>query len=339
VKLTSFKPAFVILAASLLVLFAINIAMGSVHIPLSEVFSALLHGSTESTHSQIIWQFRIPKAITCVLAGSALSVSGLLMQTLFRNPLAGPDVLGLSSGASLLVAIVVLAGQSASLLTISTSPWAVAISASLGSALVFVLVMILSNYVRDNTSLLIIGLMIGATTASIVGVLQYISRAEDLQAFMIWTMGSTGSTGWTEILVLLILIVTGSAIAVMFMKSLNGWLLGDNYARSLGINISRSRFWVVTATSIMAGGVTAFCGPIAFVGLAVPHLTRLLVPTTNHKVLIPAVMLGGAVLLLLCDLLAQLPGSTQLLPLNAVTSIIGAPVVIWMIIRSKRLRV
>jgi iron complex transport system permease protein len=329
VKLTSFKPAFVILAASLLVLFAINIAMGSVHIPLSEVFSALLHGSTESTHSQIIWQFRIPKAITCVLAGSALSVSGLLMQTLFRNPLAGPDVLGLSSGASLLVAIVVLAGQS----------WAVAISASLGSALVFVLVMILSNYVRDNTSLLIIGLMIGATTASIVGVLQYISRAEDLQAFMIWTMGSTGSTGWTEILVLLILIVTGSAIAVMFMKSLNGWLLGDNYARSLGINISRSRFWVVTATSIMAGGVTAFCGPIAFVGLAVPHLTRLLVPTTNHKVLIPAVMLGGAVLLLLCDLLAQLPGSTQLLPLNAVTSIIGAPVVIWMIIRSKRLRV
>ena len=261
------------------------------------------------------------------------------MQTLFRNPLAGPDVLGLSSGASLMVALVLLLSQSASLLFIASNPWAVAIAASIGSSLVFLLVIIISNYVKDNTSLLIIGLMIAATTASIVGVLQYVSRAEDLQAFMIWTMGNVGSTGWSEIFVLLIITVTGSCIALFFMKSLNGWLLGDNYAQSLGVNIKRSRFWIVTATSIMAGGVTAFCGPIAFVGLAVPHLIRLLLPTTNHKILIPAVMLGGAILLLFCDMLAQLPGSTQLLPLNAVTSMIGAPVVIWMVIRNKKIRV
>lgn len=323
----------------MLLLFIINVSLGSVRIPVAELIKSFTGYSTHDTYNTIVWQFRIPKALTCVLAGAALSVSGLLMQTLFRNPLAGPDVLGLSSGASLMVALVLLISQSVSLLLVASNPWAIAIAASSGSLLVFILVIIISSYVKDNTSLLIIGLMIAATTASIVGVLQYVSRAEDLQAFMIWTMGNVGSTGWSEIMVLLIVTATGSCIALLFMKSLNGWLLGDHYAQSLGINIKRSRFWIVTATSIMAGGVTAFCGPIAFVGLAVPHLIRLLIATTNHKILIPAVMLGGAILLLFCDMLAQLPGSTQLLPLNAVTSMIGAPVVIWMVIRNKKIRV
>ncbi len=338
-KAGNHRKSIILLALALLVLLLANIALGSVQIRLVEVISAIFGDGENSTFTEIIWQFRIPKALTCILAGAALSLSGLLMQTLFRNPLAGPDVLGLSSGASLMVAIVILAGQSASLFFIASSPWAVAIAASVGASLVFLLVMVLSKYVKDNTSLLIIGLMIGATTASIVGVLQYVSRAEDLQAFMIWTMGSVGATGWSEILVLFISSIIGSGIALYFMKALNGWLLGDNYAISLGINIKRSRFWIVTATSLMAGVVTAFCGPIAFVGLAVPHLVRLVIPTTNHKVLIPGVMIGGAVLLLFCDILAQLPGSTQILPLNAVTSIIGAPVVIWMVIRSKKIRV
>jgi len=316
-----------------------NISLGSVNIPFNDLIKSLTGNSDNETYNAIVWQFRFPKAMTCVLAGAALSVSGLLMQTLFRNPLAGPDVLGLSSGASLMVALVLLVSQSFSSLLIASSPWAVALAASIGSSLVFLLVIIISNYIRDNTSLLIIGLMIAATTNSIVGVLQYVSRAEDLQAFMIWTMGSVGGTGWSEIIVLIVLTITGSSVALFFMKSLNGWLLGDNYAQSLGVNIKRSRFWIVTATSLMAGGVTAFCGPIAFVGLAVPHLIRLLIPTTNHKILIPAVMLGGAILLLFCDILAQLPGSTQLLPLNAVTSMIGAPVVIWMVIRNKKIRV
>jgi iron complex transport system permease protein len=337
VKLTEFKKAITLLALLMLFLFVANVTIGSVSIPLFEIISALIGKSENSTFSQIIWQFRMPKALTCILAGSALSLGGLLMQTLFRNPLAGPDVLGLSFGASLMVAIVILAGQS--VLPIATNVWTIAIAASFGAAMVFLLVMTLSRYVKDNTSLLIIGLMISATTSSIVGVLQYVSRAEDLQAFIIWTMGSVGATGWSEIYVLFVLLLTGSGIAVFFMKSLNGWLLGDNYARSLGINIKRSRFWIVTATSLMVGVVTAFCGPIAFVGLAVPHLVRLIIPSTNHKILIPAVMMGGAILLLLCDILAQLPGSIQILPLNAVTSIIGAPVIIWMIIRSKRIRI
>jgi iron complex transport system permease protein len=333
-----FQKPLLILGAGMVSLFIIDIWLGSVRIPFSQVFLSLLSPSEETTYSQIIWQFRLPKAVTCILAGGALSVCGLLMQTLFRNPLAGPDVLGLSSGASLMVAIVLLGGQSIAGFLLE-SAWAVAIAASLGSALVFIAVMILANYVRDNTSLLIIGLMIGATTSSVVGILQYISKAEDLQIFMIWTLGSVGGTGWSEILVLAILTAAGVAASLFFMKALNAWLLGDNYAQSLGINIRQSRFWIVTATSVMAGAVTAFCGPIAFVGLAVPHLVRLIIPTTNHKILIPAVMIGGALLLLFCDLIAHLPGNTQLLPLNAVTSLIGGPVVIWMIIRNKKIRV
>jgi iron complex transport system permease protein len=333
-----FQKPFFILGVGMVSLLIIDIWIGSISIPFSEVLSALISSENDSTYSAIIWQFRLPKAVTCVLAGGALSVCGLLMQTLFRNPLAGPDVLGLSSGASLMVAIVLLSGQSIAGFLLE-SPWAIAIAATIGSALVFVAVMILANYVRDNTSLLIIGLMIGATTSSIVGVLQYISKAEDLQIFMIWTLGSVGGTSWSEILVLTILILIGLATSVFFMKSLNAWLLGDNYAQSLGVNIRQSRFWIVTATSLMAGVVTAFCGPIAFVGLAVPHLVRLIIPTTNHKILIPAVMIGGASLLLFCDLIAHLPGNTQILPLNAVTSLIGGPVVIWMIIRTKKIRV
>lgn len=300
-------------------------------------FLRLLLGSVSNPSSDIIYKFRLPVAVTCLLAGSALAVSGLLMQTLFRNALAGPDVLGLTSGSSLMVAILILAGNSISFTF--ASPWAIAIAASVGAAGVFLLVLVISRYVNDNTSLLIIGLMIGATTASVVGVLQYVSRAEDLQAFMIWGLGSVGSTNWDEIIVLAVIVVAGTTLAFTMMKPLNALLLGENYALALGINVKRSRLIILTATSIMTGGVTAFCGPIAFVGLAVPHLVRLIIPSTNHKTLLPAVFLGGAVLLLLCDILAQLPGSTQVLPLNAVTSMLGAPVVIWLIIRNRKVNI
>ena len=311
--------------------------MGSVKIPLGEVFAIILGQSQDSVWGDIVWQFRLPKALTCVLAGAALASSGLMMQTLFRNPLAGPDVLGLSSGASLLVAILILAGASgtAVLLQIATNPWSVAMSASAGSVLVFLLIIVIAQKVRNNVSLLIIGLMIGAATSSIVSVLEFLSKAEDLQAFMIWTLGSVGGTGWREIQVLALMVLAGTTIAFRSMKSLNALLLGDNYAQSLGINIKQSRFWIVLSTSILAGSVTAFCGPIAFVGLAVPHLVRLLIDSTNHKILLPAVMMGGAALILICDILAQLPGSTQVLPLNAITSLIGAPVVIWVVMRNR----
>jgi iron complex transport system permease protein len=324
----------------LLLLFIADIAFGSVSISLNDLFDSLFKMS-DSNSSQIIWQFRLPKAITCVLAGSALATGGLLMQTLFRNPLAGPDVLGLSSGASLLVAVMILVGQASSgfLLAMSTSPWSLVIAASLGGMIVFLIVIAIAQFIKDNTSLLIIGLMLSAATASIVGVLQFISASDDLQTFIIWSLGNVGSTSWNEIKVMGIIVFIGIAIAFSLMKPLNTWLLGESYAKSLGTNINRSRFWIVTATGLLTGSVTAFCGPVAFVGLAVPHLVRLLVPTTNHKILLPSVMIGGSCLLLFCDIVSQLPGSAQILPLNAVTSIIGAPLVIWLVLKNKQVRV
>lgn len=326
-------PGFFI---ALVTLFLLAVAKGSIAIPLRSLLSSFF--DTGAEYHEIIWQFRLPKAVTCILAGAALSASGLLMQTLFRNPLAGPDVLGLSSGASLFVALLLLSGQSWAVKSFTTEPLSIAGAATAGSGAAFLLVMVIARKISDNTSLLIIGLMIAAAVSSIVGVLQFISRADDLQAFMIWTLGSVGGTNWHEILILSIMILAGLVISIANLKSINALLLGENYAQSLGINVTRTRFWVVTATSLMTGGVTAFCGPIAFVGLAVPHLVRMVTTTTNHKAVLPLVMLAGASLLLLCDWLAQLPGSAQLLPLNALTSLIGAPVVIAVIIRNKKLR-
>jgi iron complex transport system permease protein len=315
-----------LLALAVAVLFFLRLLLGSVPIPFSEVFT-----------NELVLKFRLPVAVTCVLAGAALAVSGLLMQTLFRNALAGPDVLGLTSGSSLMVAILILAGNGLSA-TFAT-PWTVAVAASVGAAGIFFLIFLISQYVSDNTSLLIIGLMIGATTASVVGVLQYVSRAEDLQAFMIWGLGSVSSTNWDEIMILAVITVVGGILGLMNMKSLNALLLGENYASAIGIPVKRARLLILTTTSILVGGVTAFCGPIAFVGLAVPHLIRIIIPTTNHKTLLPSVFFGGALLLLICDIIAQLPGSTQVLPLNAVTSLLGAPVVIWLVIRNRKVNI
>jgi iron complex transport system permease protein len=323
------------LGVLLIILFFASLVSGAIAVPLSEIYATIT--GTHGEFTDIILSFRIPKAATCVLGGAALAVSGLLMQTLFRNPLAGPDVLGLSAGAGLLVALTIMTGQVSGMLFFG-SPWTVALAAGAGAAMVFLIVLFIARFVPDNTSLLIIGLMISATTSSLVAVIQYVSRAEDLQTFMIWGLGSVGATNWTEIQVLFVVVGLGIGISFALMKPLNTLLLGENYAKSLGINISRSRVLILAATCLMTGAVTAFCGPIAFVGLAVPHLVRMGLPTTNHKIMIPAVAMGGASLLLICDLLAQLPGSTQLLPLNAVTSLIGAPVVIWLIVKSKRIR-
>jgi len=259
-----------------------------------------------------------------------------LMQTLFRNPLAGPDVLGLSSGASLAVGLLVLMGRG---FNFAWGEWSLALAASVGGAFVLLLMLLIARKVRDNASLLIIGLMLAAATSSLMSVMQFVSQADDLQSYVIWTMGSVGNTGWKEIDVLSVIFFIGISIGVFLLKPLNGWLLGENYARSLGININRSRFWMVIATGLMTGGITAFCGPIAFVGLAVPHLARLAMPTTNHKILLPAVMCGGAMLLLFCDTLSQVAVSAQALPLNALTSLIGAPVVIWQVMKFKKISV
>lgn len=327
---------WITLLVLLAALFLADISMGSVDIPLSDIL-LILSGKPgkEPIWTSIIMEFRLTKAITCVLAGAALSISGLLMQTLFRNPLAGPDVLGLSSGASLAVSLVFMGYSLGFALFSISNSWAVALAASAGSTIVFLIVLAISTRLRNNASLLIVGLMIGAGTSSIVSVLQFLSKAEDLQMYMIWTFGSLGSLSWPEIKVLTGILLTGTLIAVASTKALNAWLLGVNYAQGLGVNIRRARILIIVATSILTGGVTAFCGPIAFVGLAVPHLVKLLFKTQNHKVLIPSVMAGGAILLLFCDVVAQLPGRNQVLPINALTALIGAPVVIWVILKTR----
>ncbi len=328
---------YFVLPLLLIILFLLNISLGSVQIPLSETLKVLSGITPEKPiWAEIIIDFRLTKAFTCILAGGALALGGLLMQTLFRNPLAGPDVLGLSSGASLAVAIVVMTtGTGAALYSHS---FTLALAASMGCTFIFLLVLAIAHRVRDNISLLIIGLMIGAATSSIVSVLQFISKAEDQQYYLVWTFGSLSSLNWGEIQILAMAVFIGLAISILSIKSLNAWLLGDNYAISMGIPLRKSRLLIIIGTSILTGSVTAFCGPIAFVGLAVPHLTRLLIDTTNHKILIPAVVITGGVIMLFCDILTHFPGSDYVLPINAITALIGAPVVIWVILRSKKIR-
>lgn len=322
----------------LITLFLLNVSLGSVQIPLSETIKVFLGKTPEQpVWADIIIDFRLTKAFTCILAGGALALGGLLMQTLFRNPLAGPDVLGLSSGASLAVALVVMTSGMGS--TLFSHSFTLALAASIGCTAIFLIVLAIAQRVRDNVSLLIIGLMIGAATSSIVSVLQFLSKAEDQQYYLVWTFGSLSSLNWGEIQILAVAIISGTTISIFSTKSLNAWLLGDNYATSLGVSLKKSRLLIIIGTSILTGSVTAFCGPIAFVGIAVPHLARLVIDTTNHKLLIPAAIMCGGVIMLFCDILSRFPGSDFILPINAITALIGAPVVIWVILRSKKVRI
>ncbi len=331
---------WIILILSLLLLFALNLSLGSVRIPLPEIFKILLtHESLNSVWTDIVWDFRLTKALTCVLAGSALAGAGLQMQTLFRNALAGPDVLGLSSGASLAVSLVFMSPAAGIPFFQNQNPWMVSWAASIGCATVLIIMLIVAGKLRDHVSLLIVGLMVGAATSSVVSVLQFLSKAEEMQVYILWTFGSLGGLNWEEIQVLSLMVLLGVSLALTRIKSLNAWLLGDRYAQSLGVNIQQSRVIIILSASLLTGAVTAFCGPIAFVGLAVPHLTKLLIKSQNHQVLIPAVLISGAGLLLLCDIVAQLPGSSYVLPINAITALIGAPVVIWIILKNKRVSV
>lgn len=331
---------WILLLLSLLTLFILNLSLGSVHIPLAEIARILFTGEgSEQVWTDIVWNFRMTKALTCILAGSALAAAGLQMQTLFRNALAGPDVLGLSSGASLAVALLFLTPASGWGLLATPHPLLLSAVASVGCISVLIIMLIVARKLDDHVSLLLVGLMVGAATSSVVSILQYLSKAEEMQVYIIWTFGSLSGLGWTEIKILTLALSVGTALTFSQVKSLNAWLLGDNYATSMGVPVKKARLIFILSACLLTGAVTAFCGPIAFVGLAVPHLTRLLIHTHNHKALIPAVLVGGATLLLLCDILAHLPGSTYILPINALTALVGAPVVIWIIVKNKRLRI
>ncbi len=309
-------------------------------IPLEGIFAAFTGGEIEKETWRItILTIRLPKAIAAILVGFGLSLSGLLMQTLFRNPLSGPFVLGLSSGASLGVALLIMGASifGGFLGTFLMSGYSLVIAASLGSFLVLLTVMAVSFRVKDTMSILIIGLMFGSITGAIVSVLTYFSDAEELKQFLMWTLGSLGNLSWEELSILSFLILTGILLSIASVKPLNAFLLGENYARSLGINIKQSRYFIIIATSLMAGSCTAFVGPIAFIGLAIPHITRLFFNTTNHKILVPSVCLIGGILMLICDSIAQVPFHELTLPINAITSMIGAPVVIWLLVRKRKM--
>ena len=336
----SYKAIFILLIVVLAATFILNISLGSVGIPLKDILASIFGGEvSKASWDYIIIDYRLPKAITAVLVGSGLAISGLLMQTLFRNPLAGPFVLGLSSGASLGVAVLILGAGAfgGAIGGLLTSEWSLVIASALGSFIVLLAVLAVTLRIKDTMAILIIGLMFGSVTAAVVAVLSYFSDAEQLQQYVFWSFGSLGNQSWSGVLILSVCTVAGIAISFLVSKSLNALLLGENYAKSMGVRIKRTTVVLIITTSILAGGITAFAGPIAFIGLAVPHITRQWITTSNHRILIPAVLLFGSIIMLICDVVAQLPFSEYTLPINAITSLIGAPVVIWLLVRKRKL--
>jgi iron complex transport system permease protein len=330
---------FVLLIVVLVLAFLLDIALGSVQIPIGEVVKVLLGGEAERVSwTNIIFKFRLPKAITATLAGAALGVSGLQMQTIFRNPLAGPFVLGISSGASLGVAIVVLTANFAGIGAIFQTmgilgDLGLVIASSFGAAAVLGLVLLVSHRVQDTMTLLILGLLFGYATSALVSILLQFSDSQKIQAYLQWTFGSFAGVTWRQMPILVSVVLLGLVVAAVLSKPLNVLLVGESYALTLGLNLERTRFWIITSASILAGVITAFCGPIAFLGVAVPHLCRSLFNSCDHRILVPAVTIMGAIMALIADLMCVLPGNQTVLPLNSVTALIGTPVVSWVILR------
>ena len=321
--------ALAVLTLMVSVLFVADLAFGSIPIPFSAVWAGLTGGIPRHPEwMAIITEIRLPKALTAILAGASLATGGLLTQSLFRNPLTGPDAIGLTSGAGLGVALAVLAGAGNSMgLTL-------AMAASAGAAGSFFIISLIGSRVGGGT-LLVAGLMQGAFTSAIVSALQFFSDARDLQRYTLWTLGSIGGTGQGEVMVMTLTLITGLIVAWASVKGLNGFALGNSYAESIGINTKALKISILVSSSLLTGAVTAFCGPVTFVGIAAPHLIRRIADTNDHLYLIPMSALTGSLLVLACDLITQLPGSGQVLPLNSVTALLGAPVVIWVLMRTK----
>lgn len=326
----------IVLFLLLIVLFVMDILFGSVLLPLEGVLQTLLGSSPDDVTREIVLNYRLPKALTAVLAGSALSVGGVLMQVLFRNPLAGPDVLGVNSGAGLGVALFTMFGFSSMPLIGELGLVGVAVVGALG---VLLCVLAVSYRIKENTSLLIVGIMIGNVAGAAVSLLQSVSNPDAIKLFVIWTFGSLSSVSLNQMYFMGPLIISGLIIAFLLQKDLNMLLLGDNYARGLGVNVHRIRLWIILSTALLAGTTTAFTGPIAFIGVAVPHIVRGVLRTTNHLRVIPGAILVGSALMLFCDIISQMPGLKMTLPINSVTAMFGAPIIIWVLIKSKNVYV
>jgi len=341
-ELPSFRtPWLLALLVITLCFFLLDIALGSVHIPTLEILKMLLgepgqHGAWE----KILFNIRLPKAVTAVFAGMALSVSGLQMQTFFRNPLAGPSVLGITAGASLGVALVLLGvGQAASLAAIKEmglgGSWLIVAAATTGAGLIFFLILMVSIRIDDHVTLLIVGLMVANITIAVVSIWQYFSNPEQIQDYLLWTFGSLSGVSKQQLPILSGAVLLGILATFSISKQLNLLLLGPRYAQSMGLHTPFVKVVIIAITSLLAGAITGFCGPIGFIGIAVPHLCRSLFNTSDHRLLIPACCLVGASILLLCDVIAQLPGSQGTLPINSVTALLGSPVVLWVILKQK----
>lgn len=323
------RPVILFTALSVLTvcLFLLDLAVGAVRIPVSDVWAALTGGDCPRTTAKIVLNIRLTKAVVALFAGAALSVSGLQMQTLFRNPLAGPYVLGISSGASLGVALVVLAGVGSSI-GIAGAAW-------LGAAAVLLVIAAVGHRIKDIMVILILGMMFSSGVSAVVQILQYLSKEEALKAFVIWTMGSLGDVTVSQLAILLPSVIVGLLLAVWTIKPLNLLLFGEEYAVTMGLNTRRSRGLLFLSTTLLAGTVTAFCGPIGFIGLAMPHVTRILFRNSDHRILVPGTVLSGASVLLLCDIVSKM----FTLPVNAITALLGIPIVVWVVLRNKSMTV
>jgi iron complex transport system permease protein len=330
---------FLILGIMFFLFFITDLLLGSLIVPIKQVFLSFFPASEiNETFRTIILDFRLPKALTAIFAGAALSLSGLLMQTVFRNPLAGPFVLGISAGASLGVALFVLGFSSVTSLGIFsfTGAWPLALVAWAGSFLVITLVLYVSARINDIMTILILGILFTSAVSAIVNILQYFSNESMLKAFIVWTMGSLGNVTKSQLAVLTPALTAGTILAFLRVKDLNAFLLGESYARSLGVSVKTSRVLILLSTSLLAGTITAFCGPVGFIGIAVPHICRVLFKTADHLVLLPAVIITGSIVMLFSDIVSQLPGMQTTLPINSVTALIGIPVIIWIIIKNKK---
>ena len=321
-----------------LLLFVMNLCFGSVSIPMNEIWAAVFGGDT-STYRAIILDYRLPQAITALLAGIGLSVSGLLMQTLFRNPLADPSLLGISSGSSLGVALVVLLGTATGLSVSTLALWStfgVTVAAFLGAFAVLLLILALSSRLRSMVSLVLVGIMIAYIASSVTDILKFFSQKEGLHSFVIWGLGSFSNVSKAQLPFFAATVIMGTIGAFLLFKTLNLLLLGERYAENLGVNIKRSSMLIILVSGFLTAIITAFCGPIAFLGLAVPHIARFLFRSSDHKLLIPATAFLGMDLALFCNLIARLPSFEGNLPINSVTALIGAPIVLWVIFHRQR---
>ncbi|MCO4780756.1 MAG: iron ABC transporter permease [Candidatus Cloacimonetes bacterium] len=329
-------PRFLFLLCIFLGLFVLNISLGSVSFSFSDTFSAIIHQqSDDKTLELILFSFRIPKTFTAILAGASLAVAGLLMQSLFQNPLAGPFVLGISSGASLGVSICILLSSLYGLTAFRSKP-TLLLASSLGSFLVFLAILACANRIKNNTTLLILGLMFGYISGGFVSVLFYFSQTEELNTFMQWSYGSFSRLTPEYYHLFAIPILLCLFASLLISKYLNAFLLGENYARSLGVSIKKFRLIIVFISASLAGIVTSFCGPISFIGVSAPHIARYVFHTSNHFVLVPASIIIGASVAILADIISGMPGTGYTLPLNSITSIIGAPILIWVILSKKK---